>query len=80
MGIILGIVSLFVSMVKLNNFLRKYNVLNIKTKIKLLDKLSKREKRSSLAQIFSLGKSTISDIKHIKETILSYVINQFCNI
>ncbi|XP_060845567.1 jerky protein homolog-like [Rhopalosiphum padi] len=51
---------------------RKHNVLNIETKIEIIEKLDKGESGSSLAQFYNVGKSTIGDIKRKKETILSY--------
>ncbi|GFV94781.1 jerky-like protein [Trichonephila clavipes] len=54
-----------------SNSKRKSNVLNIETKLEILNRLAKRESEASLAQFYNVGKSTISDIKKNRETILN---------
>ncbi|XP_069701118.1 uncharacterized protein [Periplaneta americana] len=55
-----------------SNTQRKRIVLTIDTKLKLLSRLEKGESASSLAREYSIGKSTISDIKRNKDSILQF--------
>ncbi|GFX42474.1 jerky-like protein [Trichonephila clavipes] len=55
-----------------SNSKRKRNVLNIEAKLEILNHLVKRESGASLAQFYNVGKSTISDIKKSRETILNF--------
>ncbi|XP_025413242.1 jerky protein homolog-like [Sipha flava] len=50
-------------------------MLNIETKIEIIEKLEKGESGSSLAQFYNVNKSTIGDIKRKKENILSNASN-----
>ncbi|GFW67046.1 jerky-like protein [Trichonephila clavipes] len=50
---------------------RKRNVLNIETKLEILNRLAEEESGASPAQFYNVGKSAISDIKKCRETILN---------
>ncbi|GFT50619.1 jerky-like protein [Trichonephila clavipes] len=50
----------------------KRDVLNIGTELEILNRLVKGESGASLARFYNAGKSTISDIKKSRETILSF--------
>lgn len=51
---------------------RKRNLLNIETKVEIIERLDKGESGYFLARFYNVGKSTIADIKRKKETILSF--------
>lgn len=51
---------------------RKRNVLSIENKITILDRLEKGESGASLAVVYNVGKSTISEIKGNKSKILQF--------
>ncbi|GFW77019.1 jerky-like protein [Trichonephila clavipes] len=53
------------------NSKRKPNVLNIESKLEILNRLAKGESGASLAQFYNVGKSTISDIKK-REIIFNF--------
>ncbi|GFX81501.1 jerky-like protein [Trichonephila clavipes] len=55
-----------------SNSKQKHNVLNIETKLEILNCLTKGESGASLAQFRNVGKSTISEIKKSRETILNF--------
>ncbi|GFW53055.1 hypothetical protein TNCV_131201 [Trichonephila clavipes] len=55
-----------------SNSKRKRNVLNIETKLEILNRLAKKESGASLAQFYNVGKSTISEIKENREAILNF--------
>ncbi|GFV35504.1 jerky protein homolog-like [Trichonephila clavipes] len=57
-----------------SNSKRKRNVLNIETKLEILKCLVKGESVASLAQFYNVGKSTVSDIKKSRETILNFAL------
>ncbi|GFX81594.1 jerky-like protein [Trichonephila clavipes] len=46
-----------------SNSKRKRNVLNIETKLEILNRLAKERRGASLTQLYNVQKSTISDIK-----------------
>ena len=52
---------------------RKREVLTLKAKKEILDRLERGVKPSSIMQEFNCGKSTISDIRKSKEKILGYI-------
>jgi hypothetical protein len=45
---------------------KRKHVLNIETKIEIIEKLEKGESGSPLVQFYNVGKSTIGDIKRKK--------------
>ncbi|GFT06791.1 jerky protein homolog [Trichonephila clavipes] len=51
---------------------RKRDVLNIQTKLEILNRLAKKESEASLTQFYNVGKSTIFDIKKSRESILNF--------
>ncbi|GFV40236.1 jerky-like protein [Trichonephila clavipes] len=55
-----------------SNSKRKRNVLNMETKLEILNRLAKGESGASLAQFYNVEKSTISDIKKTRDTILNF--------
>ncbi|PRD35589.1 UNVERIFIED_CONTAM: Jerky-like protein [Trichonephila clavipes] len=55
-----------------SNSKRKRQVLNIETKLEILNRLAKGDSGAALAQFYNVGKSTISDIKKSRETILNF--------
>ncbi|GFX79360.1 jerky-like protein [Trichonephila clavipes] len=55
-----------------SNSKRKSNVLNIETKLEIQNRLAKGESGASLVEFHNVGKSTISDIKKSRETILNF--------
>ncbi|PRD22584.1 UNVERIFIED_CONTAM: hypothetical protein NCL1_48750 [Trichonephila clavipes] len=50
-----------------SNSKRKCNVLNIETKLEILNCFEQEESGVSVAQFYNVGKSTISDIKKAKK-------------
>ncbi|GFX84420.1 jerky-like protein [Trichonephila clavipes] len=55
-----------------SNSKRKRNVLNIETKLEILNRLAKGESGASLAQFYNVGKSTISDINKSRGSSLNF--------
>ena len=51
---------------------RKHNTLSIEKKIEIINRLFKGESGSSLAEIYDIGKATISAIKNKKGEIMAY--------
>lgn len=51
---------------------RKHNVLSIEAKIEIIQRLEKGETGRSLAPLYNVGRTTISDIKNKKDSILMF--------
>lgn len=51
---------------------KKHNFLTIEKKIEILEKMSKGESGASLARMYGVGTSTISDLKRKKDSLLEY--------
>ena len=57
---------------------RSYNVLTLKEKIELIDQSKKGVSQRSLAELYNIGKSTVSDIIKNETQIRDYVRDIDC--